>query len=262
MEIDKKYRWKIITILVLSVLVLLGLFYVHILRNRSGKPAAAAPTPAATATPEATPAPTPEPTPTPTPEPTPEPVTLDIDSDDSLYKLVNKNYTVSPSYVPSDLVLVDVRSDSPQYLRKEAADQLTRMFNDAIAQNIYFKLVSSYRDYNLQSDLEAWYINRDGKAQADRLDCHPGASEHQLGLAVDLGNWNNECELNACFTWYPTYTFLQEHAHEYGFIERYPDGSESITGILYSPWHWRYIGVEEATKIHNSGKTLEEYYGR
>lgn len=93
------------------------------------------------------------------------------------------------------------------------------------------------------------------------MDCHPGASEHQLGLAVDLGNWNGQCELNACFVDYPSYTFLQEHGHEYGFIERYPYDKQNITGIEYSPWHWRYVGVEEATKIKESGLTVEEYYG-
>ena len=135
------------------------------------------------------------------------------------------------------------------------------MFNDAMNQEIYFKLISGYRDYYLQASLYNFYVNNYGEARVSAMDAYPGASEHQLGLAVDLGNWNSECDLSVCFIDYESYNFLKEHAHEYGFIERYPSGKESITGIEFSPWHWRYVGVEEATKIRDSGLCVEEYYG-
>ena len=126
MNMDKSFRTKLIIIAVLALMILGGLGYLALSNN--GDPfAPAKPTPTPTPTPEPTvePAPTPEPTPTPTPEPTPVPV--DIDSDDSVQRVVNKWRTVPADYVPSDLVTVDVKSDHPQKLRQEAADQLKAM---------------------------------------------------------------------------------------------------------------------------------------
>lgn len=256
---EKRYRWKIITIIVLCILILLGLLYLHFFLKKGEGGLFPKPTP--TPTPTAEPTPTPIPTPTPTPEPTPIPV--DLDSDDSIQRVLNQTHPVDRTYVPSDLREVNVYNGEAgvQYLRSEAADQLERLFQDAINQEIYFKLISGYRDYDEQSSLYNTYVAMYGEARANVMDDHPGASEHQLGLAVDLGNWNGQCELNACFVDYPSYAFLKEHGHEYGFIERYPFDKQNITGIEYSPWHWRYVGVEEATKIKESGLTVEEYYG-
>ena len=215
MNMDKSFRTKLIVIAILALMILGGLGYLALSNN--GDPfAPAKPTPTPTPTPEPTvePAPTPEPTPTPTPEPTPVPV--DIDSDDSLQRVVNKWRTVPADYVPADLVTVDVKSDHPQKLRQEAADQLKAMFAAAQQENVYLKLVSGYRSYTEQKSLWYTYEERYGRSRADMMDCHPGGSEHQLGLGADLGNWNGKCELQACFEQYSSFTWLNKHAHEYG----------------------------------------------
>ena len=81
----------------------------------------------------------------------------------------------------------------------------------------------------------------------------PGTSEHHLGLAMDI------CNTNSSFSSQKEYKWLMEHAHEYGFILRYTADKQSITGIIPEPWHWRYVGVEHAKKIKDSGLCLEEY---
>ncbi|MBR2670151.1 MAG: M15 family metallopeptidase [Solobacterium sp.] len=259
---EKGYRGKLITIIILSLLILLGLIYLKFFAKPSPKPAKPTSTPAAetaTATPEETEEPTPEVTTT--PEPTPE-IVVDLDSNDSINKFVNKSYTIDSGYVPSDLRKVNVRSNSDQTLRAEAADALEKMMGAALDEGLTLKLLSGYRSYKEQVSLYNTYLNRYGKAKTATMDAYPGGSEHQLGLAVDLGNVSGKCELITCFVEYPTYTWLHEHAYEYGYIERYPQGKESITGIMFSPWHFRYVGIEEAKRIHDSGLTMEEFYGR
>lgn len=198
-----------------------------------------------------------------TPTATPTAEAVDIDSVDSITKLLNRTYTVAEDYVPSDLVTVNVTSNNEQQLRQEAADALEEMFAAASADGVELMLVSGYRSYKEQLSLWYTYEQRYGRSYALRMDDIPGASEHQLGLAADLGLATRSCELNGCFATTDAYTWLQEHAHEYGFIERYPYGKEDVTGVMYSPWHWRYVGVTEATGIWNcDGWTMEEYYGR
>lgn len=254
---DKRYRWKIITVIVLSVLVLSGLTYLTFFSKKmplQKEEVAAEVTP--------TPTPTPTATPMPTPEPTPEPPKVDLDSSDSIQRIVNPMYPLTADYVPSDLVEFPGTNTDHQMLRKEASDQLKLLFDAAKENNAYLRLVSGYRSYQLQKDLESFYKQKYGEAYTVYLDCHPGVSEHQLGLAVDLGVYYRTCELQRCFQDYPVFQWLKDHAHEYGWILRYPEGKQEITKQMYAPWHFRYIGVEEATKLHESGLTMEEYYQR
>lgn len=258
--IDRRYKWKVITIAVLCVAILAGLLVLHFTDRSSAAAVQASATPEVTMTPAPTPVPsaTPVPTETPTPEPT---VQADLSTDTSITRYISQTHTISSDYVPPDLVDVDVHSASTQQLREEAAEKLKEMFQAAIEDQVYLKLVSGYRSYTLQNDLYHYYISIRGHEFADNIDDHPGASEHQLGLAADLGCWNGACELQYCFTQYGDYTWLQENSYLYGWIERYPEGKQEITGIMYSPWHFRYVGAEEAKKIHDSGLTMEEYYG-
>ncbi|MBQ6451264.1 MAG: D-alanyl-D-alanine carboxypeptidase family protein [Solobacterium sp.] len=268
---NRSMKTKITVIAVLSCLILMGLAYLKFfgkvkpsapVRPTASATASAVPETPAAETPSETPEETPEATPESTPVPTPAVPDADITSDDSMTRLLNKTYTVSSSYVPQDLRTVNVRSDHPQTMRSEAADAMEKMMSAALNDGITLKLVSGYRSYREQTSLYNTYLYRYGKQKTSLMDATPGASEHQLGLAADLGNWSGNCELNTCFAGYPTYTWLQDHAHEYGFIERYPSGKENITGIMGSPWHWRYVGVEEAGRIKASGLTMEEYYGK
>ena len=113
--------------------------------------------------------------------------------------------------------------------------------------------LSAYRSYDYQAGLYNDYVARDGKEAADRYSAQPGKSEHQTGLAFDIG------QLDDSFGETPAGKWLAQHAHEYGFIIRYPKGKEHITGYMYEPWHVRYLGIDTATSVYQSGLTLEEY---
>ncbi len=254
---NRTVKWKINAIIILAVAILLGLL-VLLFTTPKSKDVDVEPTPTAEVV--VTPTPTPEEPEVVEPTATPE-ITVDLYSEDSINVLVNKSHLLSSDYKPADLVDVKVHSAETHQMRREAAEALEAMFNQAIAEKIYLKLVSGYRSYWYQKDLYNYYISIRGLSFADTVDAYPGASEHQTGLAADIGLWNGACELEYCFTNYRNYAWLQEHAHEYGFIERYPEGKQDVTRIRYSPWHFRYVGVEEATKIHESGLTMEEYYG-
>ena len=134
------------------------------------------------------------------------------------------------------------------------------MFQAAISDRIYLKLVDGYRSYQLQADLFSYYTQTRGAYYASIVDDHPGASEHQLGLAADIGCWNGACELSYCFTQYPDYTWLKENSWKYGWIERYPEGKQSITNIVFSPWHYRYVGIDVAKAVYEKNLTYDEFY--
>ena len=112
-----------------------------------------------------------------------------------------------------------------------------------------FIVTSGYRTYARQAEIFAQ--SEPGKAQ------EPGASEHQTGLAFDV-----TAETNGGFESTPQYGWLMNHAHEYGFIQRYPANKVEETGISYEPWHYRYVGTEAATIIHKKNITLEEFVKR
>ena len=208
---------------------------------------------------ETTPTPSPTPSPTSTPEPTVEP-TVDTTTLSSIQKITNKSHPIDSGYVPVDLTVVNVYSNGTQYLRQEAASELAKMFAAAHKDGIDLYLVSGYRSYAQQLALYNTYVSTDGKALADSYDAIPGACEHQLGLAVDLSDDNRDHDIDNSFELTAAYQWLLKHSYEYGYILRFPRGKESITGIAYNPWSFRYIGVEEAKKVYDSGLTLEEYY--
>lgn len=153
--------------------------------------------------------------------------------------LVNKTHPVPSSYAPGE--------------NKEARQALTALQNDAKNHGYYLPLLSGYRSYSYQKTLYQNYVNRDGEEKANTYSAKPGQSEHQTGLAFDIG------ELNSSFGRTPAGIWLRENAHRYGFIIRYPEGKEAITGYAYEPWHVRYINVQVATEIYQRNITLEEY---
>ena len=126
---------------------------------------------------------------------------------------------------------------------------------DAAADGITLKIVSGYRSYKDQINAYTKFSNRDGKEAADRYSARPGHSEHQTGLAIDLNSVQNS------FANTPAGKWLAENCVRYGFIIRYPEGKEHITGYMYEPWHVRYVGVEMAEMISESGLCLEEFLG-
>ena len=169
--------------------------------------------------------------------------------------LVNESHRLDADYVPDELVnLYNQRhsfrmASSEIYLTRETYEAMERMFHAAEEADMNGYIVTSgYRSYQRQQEVYA--ESEPGKAQ------QPGASEHQTGLAFDV-----TVETNDGFESTPQYAWLAQHAHEYGFIQRYPANKSDVTGISYEPWHYRYVGVDAATRMHRTGQTLEEYMG-
>ncbi len=159
--------------------------------------------------------------------------------------VVNKVYALPSTYNPGIIPVAQKGVDA--------------MVSAAKANGVYLSVISSYRSYSYQKTLYENYVKRDGQAAADRYSARPGHSEHQSGLAFDFGGTNQNHWLESSFADTAEGRWLAANAHKYGFILRYPKGKESITGYMFEPWHFRYVGSGEAPKIKASGKTLEEY---
>ena len=160
--------------------------------------------------------------------------------------IANKKYPLPSSYAPGVV--------------PEAAEAMGRMIAAAKLESFDLTAFSSYRSYEYQTQLYTNYVNRDGKAEADRYSARPGYSEHQTGLAFDVGEVGQEdLWLTEKFGETPAGKWLVKNAHKYGFILRYPKGKESITGFMYESWHFRYVGIDIAKDIHAKNVTLEEY---
>ena len=137
----------------------------------------------------------------------------------------------------------------------ETQRAFSELQNAMAAEGLSLWVASGYRSYDYQAGLYRKYVNRDGKAAADRYSARAGYSEHQTGLAFDVN------QVNDSFANTPQAKWLAEHAWEYGFIIRYPKGKEGVTGYQYEPWHLRYLGKETAKAVQDSGLCLEEYLG-
>lgn len=172
---------------------------------------------------------------------------------------VNKSYPLKPAkYVPktSKVPGTGIR------LRPEATNAYNKMVKDAKKSGVHIKLISGYRSYDRQAQLFNQYTRMYGKKYAERISARPGTSEHQTGLAADVGNSNGACALQSCFENTPVGKWTKKNAHKYGFILRYPKGQEAVTGYAYEPWHFRYVGTSLAKSYTNSGaKTLEHFHG-
>ncbi|MGL5347356.1 MAG: M15 family metallopeptidase [Peptostreptococcaceae bacterium] len=178
--------------------------------------------------------------------------------------LVNRENEVGKEYIPSDLVELEVKflnnNTHNNLLKKEAATQLEKMFEDAKKEGINLLAVSGYRSYEYQKKLYENKVRKAGKKEADRYVAMPGTSEHQTGLAIDLLSTEYK-KLNKGFENTNAYRWLCENIDEYGFIIRYQKGKESITGYEFEPWHFRYVGKDLAKELKERNITLEEYYG-
>ena len=181
---------------------------------------------------------------------------------ESLLILANKKHKLPNQYEPADLTEPDVRIRLDGIrVREVMVNDLTAMFDAAEEEEIYLVLGSGYRSDEEQQSIYDEYVERLGQENADQISSKAGYSEHQTGLAIDIYNDDPTYDLSDEFVNTDAGKWLAEHAHEYGFILRYPQGAEEITGFAYEPWHYRYVGKEEAEKIHASGKCFEEYYG-
>ena len=169
--------------------------------------------------------------------------------------LVNKFYYLDEDYEPDDLVPIENGYTSwGGYLRSETYEAFKEMVDAAYEDDINLYSVSPYRSYQTQNKLYNNYASYDGYDKADTYSARPGFSEHQTGLAVDINSTDDSFAYTTEAKW------LEDNAYKYGFILRYPEGKEYITGYQYEPWHFRYVGKSVAKEIYNLDITYEEYY--
>lgn len=155
--------------------------------------------------------------------------------------IVNKTYSIPANFANS--------------LTAETQAAFNKMQSAASAAGLWIGICSGFRSNSYQNSLYWSYVNRDGQAAADRYSARAGHSEHETGLAIDINN------ASAAFTYTPQAKWLAENCWKYGFIIRYPQGKENKTGYQYESWHVRYVGLEKAKRLTESGLTVEEYYG-
>ena len=242
---------------VVSVVVVAGLVVTAfvVFSPRSGDPITAP-------TDSATPTDTPPPTPTPTPTPTVPMDQYSLDDPTSPWVVVNKKRPLQPQdYAPADLVGLSFIEGGQ--MRAEAAGQVEALAAQFTAETgLQFRTISSYRSYSRQVDVYNGWVSRLGQEAADLTSARPGHSEHQTGMVIDFGAVPAQCDLDQCFADTTQGSWLAANAYKWGFILRYPNGFTHITGYEFEPWHYRYVGVDLATEMHDTGvATLEEFFG-
>ncbi|MDO4378788.1 MAG: M15 family metallopeptidase [Erysipelotrichia bacterium] len=179
----------------------------------------------------------------------------------SLTMLVNKSHRLKSDYVPENLIDINANyRNSAQSLNSEAADAFIKMSDDCYqATDRRILVYSGYRSYNVEESFYNEYLNASGDDNSNKVDSfanRPGYSEHQSGLAIDIcqkGYSYNE--FNTCIS----SDWVYENCYDYGYILRYPSSRAFLTGCYYTPYHYRYVGIETAQKIKKYNWTLEEY---
>lgn len=186
-----------------------------------------------------------------------------IPKDEWYLKVVNKKNPIDATY---PLTVKPVGTNG-YYFDERAIDALTAMLDAGTQAGMSFRISSAYRSIDRQAALYQQRVNEllaSGFTQADAESIAatqtspPGTSEHNLGLGADIIATNTRV-MDETYEQSPEYAWLIEHCTEYGFILRYPKDKEAITGVTYEPWHYRYVGVEDAKRITQSGLCLEEY---
>jgi D-alanyl-D-alanine carboxypeptidase len=177
--------------------------------------------------------------------------------------VVNKRRPLIPrDYVPADLVPVRVPYIGARpLLRREAAIEVESLFA-AFTKETGLKMQSNsaYRSYSAQQAEYRTFSRKLGTAAAEETTALPGYSEHQTGLAIDIGARGSSCSARDCFAATPQGQWLAHNAWRFGFIIRYPEGQQAVTGYSYEPWHIRFVGTTLAGKIHGHFGSLEAYF--
>jgi len=184
----------------------------------------------------------------------------------SIWAVVNKGRRLPSSYVPSGLQAPPIplrygSSLTAMQVRSDTAQALGRMYQAGLTAGIKLMLASGYRSYDFQVSVHDGYVQSSGAQAADTYSARPGFSEHQTGLAADLGSVDGQCTLDQCFGDTPAGQWLAANCYKYGFIIRYPKDKENLTGYVYEPWHVRYVGDQLAHQLHQTGQTMEQFFG-
>ncbi len=181
----------------------------------------------------------------------------------SIFLVASKLNTLPDGYEPEDLTEPDIPFYFEEYmekrnLREVAAHALEDLVNGALADDIHILGASGYRSYTRQHAIYTNNVAKRGQEATDQISSRPGHSEHQTGLAMDVTAASVGYALNESLGEKPEGQWLAAHAHEYGFIIRYPEDGYPITGYSYEPWHIRYVGTDTATFLYENNLTYEE----
>lgn len=187
---------------------------------------------------------------------------------DSITVFVNSTYSLSKDFVPSNLSTPYLNSTTDVIqVNAEAGEKAKEMKDKAAEEGVTLVVSAGYISYEEQDTKYQDMVSLNGEEYAKANGYTPGCSEHQTGLAIDFTDSLESTGNTTAFMDTAAGQWLYAHAHEYGFILRYPEGKEDITGVAYCPWHYRYVGVDLATAIYNKGVelgdmnyTFEEYY--
>jgi len=182
--------------------------------------------------------------------------TLLFKSGEYIFNLINKENTVD-EYVPPDLVDLSNLGAPGKEIREIVYDPLKNILEDSTEADLSVKVLSAYRSYKRQNWLFSWYKKR--FRDAEGFSAEAGHSEHQLGTTIDFGVGNPAIDFKGTFANTPEGKWLYDNAWRYGFMMSYPKGYEEVTGYIYEPWHYRYIGREAAREARQLGLTLQEY---
>lgn len=183
----------------------------------------------------------------------------------SLWVVVNKGRALPSTYVPEGLASpnIPIRPNAISDERLVGGQMKMPLESLAAAANqagYQLMLASGYRSYATQQAVYGNFVTQMGMSEADKSSARPGHSEHQTGLAADLEPTSRKCEIQQCFGDTPEGQWLAANSYKYGFIIRYAQGNEPLTGYEYEPWHVRYLGASLAQQIHQSGETLEQFF--
>ena len=194
-------------------------------------------------------------------------VNLSMDTDDyvnpvktsafSIDMLVNKHYKLDEDFVPDDLVEFDQKycNDEVQEGNREAVVAFKNMYEAAKKEGLGLVINSSYRSYQDQENICNTFKDLYGEGYVTKYVALPGFSEHQTGLAFDIGSTSSKV-----FAESKEYEWMKENAYKYGFILRFTKANAYITGFRSEPWHYRYVGKKVAKYIYDNNISLEEYY--
>ena len=176
----------------------------------------------------------------------------------SIWVVVNKRRALRPPTFAPDLAIVEGYQVHPRVVRP-----LARLLAAGRRSGLDLRIMSAYRSAGRQGYLYANAVAAQGRARADLTTAAAGHSEHQTGLAVDLGRASTgECNVTACFAGTREGRWLARHAHRFGFVLRYPDGGRPMTGFAHESWHFRFVGRPLATHLRRERiATLEEAFG-
>lgn len=182
-------------------------------------------------------------------------------SDENLIQ-VNRNKSLPADYVPQDLINISglVKTIGVVCIKQEATSYLKQMFDDASKQNIALAVTSGFRRPEIQSILYKLWLVIEGQKGKEGI-AEPLYSEHQLGTTVDLsGKSIGYSSASDKFDGTIEGVWLKQNAHIYGFVMSYPEGKQQITGYIYEPWHYRFVGIEAAKQIFDTQISVEEYF--